>query len=645
MATIKIPQEVKDIFPYEKIRPIQDKLILTTYSALKAGKNVIIEGANGLGKTVATLTSCIPIAREKNLQIIHVCRTNKQADRVVSELKEIAKATPVSGVSLRGRREMCPHPLVQKHADDAVTASVLCGQLKKLRKCEYHNRMSESLPHMRNAIKVLKSVPSSSTEINELCEESRICSYELILKLLEEVDVVASSYQYIFNPNIRDTFLKRVSRGLDEILLIVDECHNIIDTSLNISSGQLSIYSVRQALKEIKTFDKLEFLRLIRFLSTELEANQTRSYIEKKIDAKNLLFRMSKEVGATIDHDYSDKLISAGMKIQNEHLARDKSPRSYLYQLGRFIRKLVVTKNRQEFLHLITSYQTRGEGWGVKFEVVSLDARFTTKRVFEYVHNSVHISGTIDPIDAYSKIVGMDQLPLVTEVLDSPYSEQNVQGFIIDKLSTKLADRTPENYDKMCEVIAEAANNTPANTGVFAASYIVLKGLLDAGIQTYINKPFFYETTKMTSSANDRMVDEYKRLADKGGAVLMGVLGGRSSEGADFPGAQMNTCVIVGIPYARPTTRIESQIGYLDEQFYKKGREYGYIIPAIRRAAQAAGRPIRSINDRGLIIFLDYRFSQPYTSRFLPTWLKQNTQLLEYEHGRIATIAEHFFGT
>ena len=182
MASIKIPKEITDIFPYEQIRPIQDKLIYTTYSSLKSGKNVIIEGANGLGKTVATLTSCIPIAREKDLQIIHVCRTNKQADRVITELKEIAKTTPISGVSLRGRREMCPHPLVQKHAADAATASMLCGQLKKLRKCEYHNRMAETLPHMKNALKVLKTLPSSSAEITELCEESRICSYELILK-------------------------------------------------------------------------------------------------------------------------------------------------------------------------------------------------------------------------------------------------------------------------------------------------------------------------------------------------------------------------------------------------------------------------------------------------------------------------------
>ncbi len=644
MAAIKIPQEIQDIFPYDKIRPIQDKLIFTTYSSLKEGKNVVIEGANGLGKTVAALTACIPIAREKKLQIIHVCRTNKQADRVITELKEIAKTTSVSGISMRGRREMCPHPLVQKHADDAVTASVLCGQLKKLRKCDYHNRMSETLPHMRNAIKILKSAPSTSTEIHELCEESKICSYELISKILEEVDVVAASYQYVFNPNIRDTFLKRVNRGLDEVLLIVDECHNIIDTSIDISSDQLSLFSVRQALKEIKTYNKPEFLRFLRFIATELEANQTRAEVEKKIDAKDLLYRMSKEVGVTIDQDYADKLISAGMKIQNENLTRDRAPRSYIYRIGRFLRKLVATRNRQDFLHLISSYQTRGEGWGSRFEVIALDARFTTKSVFEYVRNSVHISGTIDPIDAYSKIVGMDSLPLETEILDSPYSEYNVQGYIINQFSTKLADRTAENYDKMCAVISEAANNTPANTGIFAASYIVLKGLLDAGIQQYITKPFFYETTKMTSSANDRMVNEFKRLSDKGGAVLMGVLGGRSSEGADFPGAQMNTCVIVGIPYARPTTRVESQISYLEEQFPKKGREYGYVIPAIRRASQAAGRPIRSINDRGLIIFLDHRFSQSYTSRFLPTWLKQNTRTINYEPGRIEAVTKSFFG-
>jgi len=504
--------------------------------------------------------------------------------------------------------------------------------------------MSEQLPYMKNVLKILREAPASSSEINEICEANRVCPYEIILKLLEEVDVIGASYQYIFNPNIRDVFMNKTSKGLNDILLIVDECHNIIDTCIDISSDQLSLFSVRQALKEIKAFNRNEFLRLVRGLAEFLEENQQRTEIEIKIDASKLLYNLSKEVGAPIDVNYIDKIISAGMKIQREYLARDKPPRSYLHRIGQFMRKFVVTRDRSEFLHVVSSYRTRTEGWGTRLEVISLDARFTTKRVFEYVRNSVHISGTIEPIDAYSKIVGMDQLPLVTEVLDSPYSGENVQGYIIDKFSTKLNDRTTENYRQMCHIIAEAANNTPANTGIFTASYIVLDSLLSAGLEKMLERPLFYETSKMTSSANDRLVNEFKRLSSKGGAALMGVLGGRSSEGADFPGEQMNTCVIVGIPYARPTTRIESQIEYLDGQFFKKGREYGYVIPAIRRAAQAAGRPIRSINDKGLIIFLDYRFGQSYTAKFLPSWLRQNTKTLNYEPGRIAEIAKHFFG-
>ncbi|TFF84261.1 DEAD/DEAH box helicase, partial [Candidatus Heimdallarchaeota archaeon] len=97
MAIKKLPQEIIDLFPYQQVRPIQDDLIETIYDALHERKNVIVEGANGLGKTVATLSAAIPIAREKGLQIVHVCRTNKQADRVISELKEISKKTNVSG--------------------------------------------------------------------------------------------------------------------------------------------------------------------------------------------------------------------------------------------------------------------------------------------------------------------------------------------------------------------------------------------------------------------------------------------------------------------------------------------------------------------------------------------------------------------
>jgi DNA excision repair protein ERCC-2 len=45
----------------------------------------------------------------------------------------------------------------------------------------------------------------------------------------------------------------------------------------------------------------------------------------------------------------------------------------------------------------------------------------------------------------------------------------------------------------------------------------------------------------MSSKENEKMVAEFKACADGDGAVLLGVQGGRSSEGVDFPGNQMNS--------------------------------------------------------------------------------------------------------
>jgi DNA excision repair protein ERCC-2 len=643
MAIKKLPQEIIDLFPYQQVRPIQDDLIETIYDALHERKNVIVEGANGLGKTVATLSAAIPIAREKGLQIVHVCRTNKQADRVISELKEISKKTNVSGVSIRGRLDMCPHKVIKEHADDAATASILCGQLKKLHKCEFYTRMTAQTADFRNVMKVLESSATSSAEIVKVCKDHRLCPYEVILKLVERVDVVGASYQYIFNPPIREIFLNKVQKSMPDILLIVDECHNLIDASLSISSDQLSIYSVRQTLKEVKAFGNHRFLRLVRALNRILDNQKGSREQEEEIDPKRLLYQLSDEVGKTINHDYVDKIISEGYKNQKAYLAQDKSPRSYLHRMGEFLQKLILTKSRPEFLHLISTYRTRGGNLSVRLEIVSLDARFTTQNVLKYVNNSIHISGTLEPIDAYLKTVGLNTLPNVAKALDSPYTAKNIQGYIIDNCSTRLRERTPENYQLMCEIIAEAANNTPANTGIFTASYNVMDGLMSAGLEKHLESPLFQENSKMSSTANDQLVNRFKKMAEKDGGILLGVLGGRSSEGADFPGDQMNTCIIVGIPYARPTTRIQAQIDYLEQEFERKGREYGYVIPAVRRAAQAAGRVIRSIEDRGLVLFLDSRFSYSYIKRLLPLWLRKNIDTIHYENDTIADLTKKFY--
>jgi DNA excision repair protein ERCC-2 len=149
----------------------------------------------------------------------------------------------------------------------------------------------------------------------------------------------------------------------------------------------------------------------------------------------------------------------------------------------------------------------------------------------------------------------------------------------------------------------------------------------------------------MKGVENDKLIEDFKNQGDSGGAVLLGVQGGRNSEGGDFPGSTMESVLVVGVPYARPTPRVESLIGYFDSRFDRKGRDYAYVLPAMTRAIQAAGRPVRRLDDRGVIVLLDQRFGTPYLNRFIPSWLSEVTELIRNEPEITAHRVESFFMT
>jgi DNA excision repair protein ERCC-2 len=206
-----------------------------------------------------------------------------------------------------------------------------------------------------------------------------------------------------------------------------------------------------------------------------------------------------------------------------------------------------------------------------------------------------------------------------------------------------MEKRTPPMYQTMIERINEVVDNTPTNTGVFTASFEVLNSLLSEGLENTLQRPLFHERREMTSKANEKLVQGFKAWGGKGGAVYLGVQGGRTSEGVDFPGNQMNSVVVVGVPYAEPTPRVKAQINYYEKCFPGLGREYGYVLPAMKKASQAAGRPIRTLDDRGAIVFMDYRFATSYCRNFIPAWITDTMKVLPNEQGVLAREIKGFF--
>jgi DNA excision repair protein ERCC-2 len=254
------------------------------------------------------------------------------------------------------------------------------------------------------------------------------------------------------------------------------------------------------------------------------------------------------------------------------------------------------------------------------------------------------MSGTLSPLDAYSEMLGLEK-DNVKAAFRSPFGPRNRLGMIVDGLDTSYEGRSANVFLRMVDHCVAVANATHGNTGIFAASYSVADSLLKAGLEKRLKKKLFIERQRTKANENDIMIEEFKRRGETGGAVLLGVQGGRNSEGGDFPGPAMESVVVVGVPYAKPTPRIEALIRYFDKRFSGKGREYAYVLPSMTRAIQAAGRPVRRPSDKGAIVFLDRRFALPYLRKYLPSWLDEVTGKVPDDPTAVAERIEAFFSS
>ncbi|MEM2099215.1 MAG: ATP-dependent DNA helicase [Candidatus Bathyarchaeia archaeon] len=637
-----LPKEVAEYFPYPTVRPHQDEFIKTIYDAVKQRRAVLIEGSNGLGKTVSALSACLSTALDNGLKIMYVARTHRQHDRVIDELKAICRKKLVPGVSLRGRNEMCLNELAYRRTFDAKSLMEVCELLKSKDKCPFYINMEENTEDFLQVQQQITSHPCKASDIQKICRKKAICPYELIKASLSDFNVIALSYLYIFDSAIRASFIKNSDAQFDKIILIVDEAHNLPDTAIEIASRSLSLSTIKQAELEARKLENKQIEAFLNLLRTHFEAS-TANIKKEELFPPEVLIDVIKQHGAiTNPREFFEHMHEVGTFVKRSLLAEGKSPRSYIHGVSEFLLKWLETVGDDSFINVASTYMTRDKTPTAKLEIVALDPSKVTAPVFASTYSTVIMSGTLQPLDAYARITKIPDNAL-RHIAPSPFPKEHVLALVCLGLTTAMEKRTPEMYQTIIKRIAEVADSTPANTGVFTASFDVLNALVTEGIEDALSKPLFRERRGMNSKANEKLVAEFKSYAKRGGAVFLGVQGGRTSEGVDFPGDQMNAVVIVGVPYAEPTPRVKAQIDYYEKCFPKLGREYGYILPAMKKASQAAGRPIRTLEDRGAIVFMDYRFATAYCRRFLPAWITREMRILHDYDGLLSQEIRGFF--
>lgn len=642
MTSLNLPVEVSKYFPYASVRPHQDQFIKIVFGAIQERRSVLIEGSNGLGKTISAITACLPTAIEKELKILYLARTHRQHDRVIEELRAVFKKHNVSGISLRGRNQMCLNNLALKNAFDAKSLMEACELLKAKGKCPYHKIPEEQTYDYLMLKQQIASRPYKASEIQKVCRRKGVCPHELVKGAISGVEVIALSYLYVFDPVIRTAFLKNLETNLQKIILIVDEAHNLPETAIDISSSSLSLFVIKNAELEARKYENKEIEDFTHFLRNEIEKFAEKINREQIIPAEFLMEILQKKGSITNPHDFFEKLHEVGSSIRRNLLAEGKYPRSYIHGMSEFLLRWLDTLGDDSFLNVASSYFNKDKVRTSKLEIVALDPAKVTSPVFSSTYSNIVMSGTLQPLQAYARITKLPETT-VRCVVPSPFPKEHILSVVCCGVSTAMEKRTPAMYKTMIERINEVVKNTPANTGIFAASFDVLNSLLAEGLEAALDKPLFHEYRGMSSKANEEIVAGFKVCGDGDGAAFLGVQGGRTSEGVDFPGNQMNSVVVVGVPYAEPTPRVKAQIIYYDDCFPKLGREYGYILPAMKKASQAAGRPVRTLNDRGAIIFLDYRFSTNYCRSFLPSWVSNHMKVLQPGSNILSREIREFF--
>jgi DNA excision repair protein ERCC-2 len=399
---------------------------------------------------------------------------------------------------------------------------------------------------------------------------------------------------------------------------------------------------IGQAETEAKRFKHQDIAAFAKTIRSEIEEKIEGMSKQELVSPDFLLKLVHEKAGVDDPQEFFEHLHDTGILIKKSLLADGKFPRSSIYTMGYFMLKWHETANDQSYTNLVSRYVSKEGIPSARLEIVALDPSKTTLPVFSSVYASVIMSGTLQPMEAYVKITGLPEDTVIT-ILPSPFPKEHILPLISCGVTTAMEKRTPEMYKKITQKLKEIVANTPANTGIFVPSFQVLNALLASGLKNGLNKSLYCEHRNMTSRENEGMVAEFKERSKHAGAVLLGVQGGRSSEGVDFPGDEMNSVAIVGLPYAEPTPKVKAQIDYFENRFPGCGREYGYVLPAMKKASQAAGRPIRTPDDKGAMIFLDHRFSSAYCRRFLPAWIQENLEIVQDEDGAIATKLKEFF--
>lgn len=237
-------------------------------------------------------------------------------------------------------------------------------------------------------------------------------------------------------------------------------------------------------------------------------------------------------------------------------------------------------------------------------------------------HAAVFFSATLDPISYFSMNFcgkNMDNRPNTLR-LASPFPSENLEVYIADYISTTYKNRNQSITD-LAKAIALVILLRREQQFIFFPSFSYLESVLPY-LQKILkgqNIDWQIQKRRMTTEQRNGFLRAFESPKQDKTVVGFAVLGGIFGEGIDLIGDKLTAVQIVGVglPQMSPERNIMRE--YYDEE-YHAGFPFAYQYPGINKVLQAAGRLIRSEEDKGIIVLYDERYKTPSYRELLPDY-------------------------
>ncbi|MHB1440100.1 MAG: ATP-dependent DNA helicase [Cuniculiplasma sp.] len=606
------------------LRKYQVDAINFTLECLMGGKTPIIESPTGSGKTVISIISSILYAKKTGKRVLYLTRTNSQQDQILKELRILSGPLDFRALALQGRSNLCPlYMEIEEESDFTLESlSKMCSSKKKRTKekkeggCYYYNG---GISSDETGSYILKNM-NSPEEIFETLRSRKICPYESLKFAMRDADLVVMPYANFVNSNMALTTLYNWRTSRENLVIIIDEAHNLPEIARQSNSLEITMNMINISEKEAVNFGDPEmqtgihvsdFMETVRESLIELGRNLNENQGERRLMFREIFEEMSiylKKSPQDVDY-LVDALISFGAQVEDLKEEKGKVPMSHLKSLGEKLKFLQYA----EYDRYICIISKKGEE---SVEAYCLDPSIVLEPLFKSA--SIHVSATLDPVWLYANMTGVQNYEFRS--IRDVFPKSNLLVLYSGDLSTKYTEFNGEMVQAYADRIGDILSKNKRKTMVFFPSFNTMK-LIGSKMQ---GTPHLIESQSMNQRDFQKLLNEYRET----GLPILGVMGGRLSEGINMPGNLLEIEVIAGIPFPRPTIKQRALVSYYD-MLYGSGWQYAFLFPAIIKVKQTMGRVIRTETDRGAVVLLDGRAEMlfPYIEAKLSADINHDLEL------------------